>query len=141
VLPDQKLLGALSLAETESLPDETIFEIEGQSVPLTKQNLQQRGSLAVISGVNLPNPPAAWNAQELRQPAAPEDCVVVSGTDSVPVAASRLQPGKLWLVDVSVPLTPDWHGAGVISRADGALIGLLIWRDGTALVAPYSPQP
>jgi paraquat-inducible protein B len=141
VLPDQKLLCALNLGEIESLPDETIFEIEGQSIPLTKQNLKQRGSLAVISGVKLPNPPAAWKAQELRPPQAPEDCVVVSGTDSVPVAASRLQPGKLWLVDVSVPLTPDWHGAGVISRADGALIGLLIWRDGTALIAPYSPQP
>ena len=117
LLPDQKLLCALNLGEAESLPDETIFEIEGQSVPLTKQNLQQRGSLAVISGVQLPNPPAAWKAKELRQPHAPEDCVVVSGTDSVPVAASRLQPGNLWVVDVSVPLTPDWHGAGVISRA------------------------
>jgi hypothetical protein len=121
------------------LPAEATFEIEGQSVPLTKQNLEQRGSLAVISGVHLPNPPAAWKASELRQPHGPEDCVVVSGTDSVPVAASRLQPGKLWVVDVSVPLTPDWNGAGVISRADGALIGLVIWRDGTALVAPWSP--
>jgi hypothetical protein len=93
----------------------------------------------VVSGVQLPDPPAAWKAKELRQPKAPEDCVVVSGTDSVPVAASRLQPGKLWVVDVSVSLTPDWHGAGVISRADGALIGLLIWRDGTALVAPWLP--
>ena len=69
----------------------------------------------MISGVQLPNPPAAWKAKELRQPHAPEDCVVVSGTDSLPVAASRLQPGNLWVVDVSVPLTPDWHGAGVIS--------------------------
>jgi hypothetical protein len=139
LLPDNKLLCALNLSEAESSPDETTFEIEGQSVPLTKQNLQQRGSLAVISGVKLPNPPAAWKAKELRQPRAPEDCVVVSGTDSLPVAASRLQPGNLWVVDVSVPLTPDWHGAGVISRADGALIGLLVWRDGTALVAPWSP--
>ena len=138
VLPDQKLLCALNLGEGESLPDEATFEIEGQSVPLTKQNLQQRGSLAVITGVKLPNPPAAWKANELRQPHAPEDCVIVSGTDSVPAAASRLQPGNLWVVDPSVPLTSDWHGAGVISRTDGALIGLLIWRDGTALIAPWS---
>jgi hypothetical protein len=126
------------LGEGESLPDDATFEIEGQSVPLTKQNLEQRGSLAVITGVKLPNPPAAWKANELRQPRAPEDCVVVSGTDSVPVAASRLHPGNLWVVDASVPLTPDWHGAGVISRADGALIGLLIWRDGTAFIAPWT---
>jgi hypothetical protein len=43
---------------------------EGQSVPLTKQNLQQRGSLAVISRVELSNPPAAWKATELRHPNA-----------------------------------------------------------------------
>jgi hypothetical protein len=140
VLPDQKLLGALNLGEGESLPDDATFEIEGQSVPLTKQNLEQRGSLAVITGVKLPNPPAAWQANELRQPRAPADCVVISGTDSVPLAASRLRAGNLWVVDASVPFTPDWHGAGVISRADGALIGLLIWRDGIALIAPWSTR-
>jgi paraquat-inducible protein B len=138
LLADEKLLCALNLEGADSLPAGTTFEIEGQSVPLSKQNLQQRGSLAVITGVQLPNLPAAWKANELRQPQGPEDCVVVSGTDSVPVAASRLQPGKLWVVDVSVPLTSDWHGAGVISRADGALIGLVIWHEGTALVAPWS---
>jgi paraquat-inducible protein B len=132
-------LCALNLEGADSLPAGTTFEIEGQSVPLSKQNLQQRGSLAVITGVQLPNLPAAWKPNELRQPKGPEDCVVVSGTDSVPVAASRLQPGKLWVVDISVPLTSDWHGAGVISRADGALIGLVIWHEGTALVAPWSP--
>ena len=140
-LPDQKLLCALNLSEGESLPEGVTFEIEGQSIPLTKQNLEQRGSLAIITGVKLPKPPAAWKASELRQPKTTEDCVVVSGTESLPVAASRLQldqPNNLWRVDSSVPLTPDWHGAGVISRADGALIGLLIWRDGTAFVAPWS---
>lgn len=139
VLPDQKLLCALNLAEDETLPDEATFEIEGQAVPLTKQNLQQRGSIAVISGVKLPNSPAAWNANDLRQPKAPEDCVVVSGTETLPVAVSRLRPGSLWPVDASVPLNPEWNGAGVISRTDGALIGLLIWRDGGGLVAPWSP--
>jgi hypothetical protein len=137
-LAEGKLLCALDLGEGESLPDGTIFEIEGQKVPLTTENIELRGSLAVISGVKLPHPPAAWKAQQMRQPSAPEDCVLVSGTESWPVAESRLQAGKMWVVDVSVPLTPDWHGAGVISRADGALIGLVIWHDGTALVAPWT---
>jgi len=64
-LPDQKLLCALNLGDSESLPDEAVFEIEGQSLPLTKQNLQQHGSLAVISGVKLPNAPAAWRYYEI----------------------------------------------------------------------------
>jgi hypothetical protein len=137
-LEDGKLLCGFNLGEGETLPDETIFEIEGQTVPLTKENIELRGSLAVISGVKLPDAPAAWSAKQQRQPKAPEDCVLVSGTESLPVAESRLQGGDLWVVDVSVPLTAEWHGAGVISRADGALVGLVIWRDGTALVAPWT---
>jgi hypothetical protein len=138
VLPNQKLLCALNLPDGESLPDEAAFEIEGQSVPLTKQNLERRGSLVVISGVKLPNPPATWKADQLRHPKTPEDCLLVSGTESLPVAVSRLHAGNLWAVDPSVPLTAEWNGAGVISRTDGALIGLLLWRDGTAVIVPWS---
>ena len=62
-LSDGKLLCGLNLGEGEALPDETIFEIEGQTVPLTNENIELRGSLAVISGVKLPDAPAAWNAK------------------------------------------------------------------------------
>lgn len=137
-LEDEKLLCGLYVGEGESLPPETIFEIEGQTLPLTDKNFERRGSLAIVSGVKLPHAAAVWTAKQMRQPDGPEDCVLVSGTESLTVAESRLHAGQEWMVDPSVPLTPEWHGAGVISRADGALLGLVIWRDGTAMIAPWT---
>jgi hypothetical protein len=139
VLPGQRLLCALTLSEPDPLPPELTLELEGQTIPLTAENLQWQGSLAVIRSVPLPQGVVVREAGELRAPDQPEDCIVVAGTDSLPIAAARLQDGTWWAVDTSLPLSADWHGACAVARADGAPIGLVIWHEDAAWIAPWRP--
>jgi hypothetical protein len=139
VVSGQRLLCALALGEDEEPPLELMFEIEGQAVPLTQDSFQLKGPLALIPGVRVPTSVSTREFGALRSPDGPEDCILVAGTDSMPVAAARLQDGAAWSVDASLPLTADWHGACAVARADGALIGLVVWRDGAAFIAPWRP--
>ena len=137
VLSGQRLLCALVAGEQDMLPSDLKFEIEGQTIPMTSDNFQLQGALALIRAVDLPKSMPAWEDSELRVPGRPEDCVLVAGTDSMTISAARLQNGELWAVDTSLPLTADWHGACAVARTDGALIGLVMWRDGAAFIAPW----
>jgi hypothetical protein len=81
----------------------------------------------------------AWPAKRTRRPTATEDCAVFADPRS---NARALSVGRLkareeaWEVDESVPFDEDWHGAAVLSRRDGRLIGILLVRDqGGALIA------
>ena len=54
----------------------------------------------------------------------------------LPLAATRLtaDAGR-WLVDGAVPVDESWHGACVLSRADGRLLGMLLIGDDEVSVA------
>ena len=59
----------------------------------------------------------------------PEDCIVVADPTSppLPLAASRLASvDGAWRVDPAVPVDAAWHGASVVSRGDGRLVGVLL---------------
>ena len=90
--------------------------------------------------------------QRLGHSDDPVDCLIVtSGSESVlSVTASRFQveqtdPSKgeaagvaateRWIVDATVPLTADFHGASVVSRTDGSVIGLLLVDDAGSYVS------
>ena len=63
---------------------------------------------------------------------------------SLPLAASRLTPtDDSWTVDNAIAIDPGWHGAVVVSRSDGKVIGvLLVDEDDTrvALMPELSPD-
>ncbi|MEC8495417.1 MAG: hypothetical protein VXZ39_10860, partial [Planctomycetota bacterium] len=73
--------------------------------------------------------------RELR---APEDLIVVRDGGRAPLAisSSRLSEQEAGMaVDASIPLTADWHGAAVMARSDGRLVGvLLVAADGATVV-------
>ncbi|MCH8165159.1 MAG: hypothetical protein IH889_06080, partial [Planctomycetes bacterium] len=59
----------------------------------------------------------------------------------LPLAAARLtQQQDLWAVDPAVTVDDSWHGACVVARADGYLVGLLLVEKGTVKVA-LLPHP
>lgn len=78
----------------------------------------------------------AWPAASVRQPQEPEDCLVFLNTQSGSraISATRLTPisgedrpqGGGWIVDSRLGFEDNWHGAAVVSRIDGALLGLLV---------------
>ncbi len=81
---------------------------------------------------------AVWPSERVRAAEAPEACLFVAdpARAAFAVSGARLIPdGPTWKVDPAVSLDAEWHGAAVVARADGAVIGLLVFLDGEARVA------
>lgn len=121
------------------------LETEGKSILITAAIVTSLGQLAVLSPPETVVPAAdTWPNSDLVVPAKPIDCLVVtSGVgSSVSLAAARLTPQALhWEVESSVGLTEYHHGAPVVSRADGTIVGLLHVSDGQAIVVLVPPNP
>ena len=119
------------------------IEYEGKSIELPIGSVKKLDSMIEISKLsNLPDP-FIWSGDQQRQPSEPEDCVIMAGPDTLPVAAGRLRidsETKRWRVDISVELNEDWHGASVVGQKDGALLGMLLWNDGQPEVV-IGPAP
>ncbi len=110
--------------------------VAGKRYELTQNPTWSRGGLALFP-LELENIPR-WRTQEIRTGPEPEDCIAVSDPKSppMPLAASRLTAlsGGLTL-DPAVSVDPTWHGASVLSRADGKLVGFLLVSDEERRVA------
>lgn len=81
----------------------------------------------------------AWASKRVRRMSKPEDCVIMTDPSLriVPLASSRMRSdGDRWQIDPIVSFDADMHGAAVLSRADGALVGLLLVENGAGIVAP-----
>ncbi len=79
-----------------------------------------------------------WPAQRLRVPAAPEDCVAIGDPTAtpLPLAAARLTAqDDTWAIDPAVSVDKSWHGAVVVARSDGFVVGILLVDDGQGIVA------
>lgn len=87
--------------------------------------------------------PAVWPAELTRQASEPEDCVVVGdpAASPLPLSAARLSAAGSagWRVDPAVALEPSLHGAAVLGRSDGMLVGLLLVQGDGARVALVEP--
>lgn len=117
--------------------DSLLFDVGGVVTNWPPQ-AQILGELALIDSAHIPRAVVPFPAARLRRPQAVEDCVALGGgtTTALPLSAGRLvDHGAHWAIDGSVPLDESLDGASVVARADGAVIGLLIFRaDGIATV-------
>jgi hypothetical protein len=137
VLPtDRGLLGPADLLvpDPDARAGSVVLELAGKQVPLDAAPTWTDGRLALIDlSVEAEpwvlGPPAAASSESTAEPPAPEDCLVVGDhrATPVPLAASRLteEQGN-WLVDPAVALDATSHGACVVARSDGRLVGLLL---------------
>lgn len=117
------------------------LEVAGQSVPLTNPTWEQ-GGLAMLSSPVIGRP---WPKSALRRPEAPEDCLIVADSTAapIPLAAARLTTrNDGWRIDEAMGFDASMHGACVLSRTDGALVGFLLVdrRAGRVALMP-SPLP
>lgn len=125
LLGPEDLLKAIEVADEQSV----VLEVAGTSITLKAQPKWANNMLAVIDS-NVSS--TSWPAERIRKPISPEDCLAVGDPTStpLPLAASRLtQNNGAWLVDPAVPVDESWHGAAVVARKDGYLVGLLIVDD------------
>lgn len=119
---------------------DALLEVEGKSIALKGDHQVYVGGLAVLAEQVSSN---IWPASKKRNATSPEDCLVFADPASkpLPLAASRLteEDGK-WRIDSALGIDEVWHGAPVIARADGMLVGLLLVEDDTACVALLSTE-
>jgi paraquat-inducible protein B len=152
LLTDGGLLGPADLLKPieDAQPESVVLEVSGTVVPLTAPPAWERNGLAML-GADTPGAGAGagprWPQDRLRVAAEPEECLVISDPAAapLPLAASRLSVDRnsavsFWRIDEAIPIDPTWHGACVIARSDGALVGLLLVDDrGRARVALLTP--
>lgn len=133
------LLGPADLLKPSEKADRetVVLEVAGVVVPLAADPEWERNGLALMkASVTTVAPP--WPESSRRLATQPEECLVLAdpAQEPLPLAASRLTiDGETWKVDAAVPLTASWHGACVLSRADGKLLGLLLVSDDDARIA------
>ncbi len=107
----------------------TVLECDGEAYrPSDLQITELGGGLVQSPSVRVSSPP--WPPDRLRRPETPEDCVVVgdAGRGPSPLAAARFEVSDHgdWLVNNGVTFSREWHGAAVVARSDGAIVGWLL---------------
>jgi len=114
-----------------------LLEVAGLSLPLDVPADALCPGLATRPFPDEPDV-QVWPRSRQRIPAAPEDCLVLTDPGSPPLS---LAPGGLdpqadgWHIDRALPLDARWHGAPVLARKDGQLIGMvLVEVDGARIV-------
>lgn len=119
--------GLLGPADLLKPADSATLEVAGQQYALAADKVTVLGELA-MAAVNVTDA-SAWPAQRMRRMNEAEDCIIV--TDAavrlIPLSASRFRrDGERWTIDPIVSFDPWLHGAAILSRKDGALVGLLM---------------
>jgi hypothetical protein len=112
----------------------------GREDRLTPTSSVHSGEIALFAATEVPTSAGKpWPRSLIRTAAGPEDCALFADPVSPPVALStgRLAAdGGVWTIDPAVSLDTDWHGAAVVSRTDGKLIGTLVVQGQTRRILP-----
>jgi hypothetical protein len=115
----------------------TVLEVAGEIVPLDAPPAWERNGLA-LRDVRLSLQAAApwWPMARVRSMLAAEECIAVTDSlaNPLPLAAARLSPiarenggdSPGWNVDSAVVIDESWHGACVVARSDGKIVGMLL---------------
>ena len=127
----------LLVAHKSALEGTTIWWMDDRVHTLLGEPLRRRGPLAAMA---LPEDLRVAATQLPTRPLEdPEACIVIADPEAPPIAldASRLTlEDELWRVDERLAVAPEWNGAPVLARSDGALLGLLVVDEDEASVAP-----
>jgi len=121
-------------ADEDARDGSSRLDVAGRSVALAAPSLEEAGLAVLPADAGA----AAWPRSSLRRPVAPEDCIAVASPTAppVPLSAARLTiRDQYWKVDESISFDDSWHGAAVLSRGDGAIVGILLVSEGAARVA------
>lgn len=116
------------LTATDKAEQDTIaLETAGRRFALSESPDWTGDKLALVDIELDMNP---WPADLLRHPTEPEDALVITdhATTPLPLAASRFTPAEDggWAIDPAISIDQSWHGATVVARSDGKVIGLVL---------------
>jgi hypothetical protein len=142
------LIGPADLLEPppQARPGSARLEFEGQQLDLplavsAPEPAQAEGMVAQDAARSLgllrmpqPEDPSGGPRERERRPALPEDLLICGdpAMGALAIEASRLEPlagSEQWKLTLEGHLSGDWHGAPVLARRDGFLIGCLLIDD------------
>ena len=145
VMSDQ-LVGPIDLltASEDAHEDTAFLEVAGVAFPVGE--VTPYGAGLGTHPLDQPLPVSAWKSSRLRAPTAPEDCLLVGDPGLPPhsLAAGRMTPADdHWELDPALSFDERWHGACVVARSDGFVIGMLLVDDddGARIVALPAGTP
>ena len=127
------------------------FEFEGQTIEFKQSDLIKSFShssdtlvsLALPSNVVIKIKKPLLRILQKRIMQKPENTIIITANTQNGIALSKKQLQKIkdgrWRINPSVPLNLDQKGAAILSRKDGALVGLLqIDSEKTAYIFPIT---
>ncbi|QDU86099.1 Paraquat-inducible protein B [Planctomycetes bacterium Pla163] len=132
-------IGPRDLLESPTDMSDVTLAIGGEAhEPLAAS--QETGNVRVVAA---DQDARGWPLDRIRAPLEPESCLVfgdpIAGARAID--ATRLESGAdaTWLLGDAGAFGDDWHGAAVVARADGALIGILLVDSAGARIAVDVP--
>ena len=81
-----------------------------------------------------------WPGLQVSHYKEPVDCILIGdGQQPMLIAASRQRyEERGFHIDRAITIDPDWLGAAAVSQVDGSVMGVLIFDDGEAIIAPVT---
>jgi hypothetical protein len=139
------LLGPTDLLKPEEKadPESVVLEVNGQVVPLSGPPRWEAHDLALLDATVAKY---AWPLHGGSSASEPEDCLAIADPSAapLPLAAARLHrmdsADPQWRVDPAVPIDQSWHGASIVSRSSGRLVGILLVDEDDATVSLLPPR-
>jgi hypothetical protein len=130
-----RLLGPVDLLSPVegALEDTATLAVAGREYVIEAKKARQVGKLAVLAIETAgPDVAPAWTRERIRGPEESEDALIVGDHQAVvmPLTMSRSTENEgTWVVEPSIPLDNSWHGASIVSRRDGFLVGILLFDE------------
>jgi paraquat-inducible protein B len=115
----------------------TKLEVRGQELKLDAPDAGPTALVRVDMDLQGVSP---WDLKRTRKLTEPEACLIVGdpGRDARGLSASRIGEvvGGAAEVNDAIGFDEGWHGATVVARSDGAIVGLLLVQGDDARIAP-----
>jgi len=137
VLPlSNGIVGPADLLSAPEGAKDPALELRGQRLPLSTPVDAEAAGLA-RRGLAWPDV-ERWPKDRIRALGEPEDVLVVGdpgdAITALDAARLRAEDGARWRADPAISFDASWHGAVVLARSDGFLVGLLVVEDGRGSV-------
>ncbi|MEO8497303.1 MAG: hypothetical protein ABI614_19710, partial [Planctomycetota bacterium] len=141
-LSDNRLLAPadLLLPPDGALDATASLQLAGQEVSISAERIDLHGKLATLRLEKPLKDVVTWPTDRLRKPSSIEEVfsLAESAESGFPIPANRLTAARgvdEWDVAPSFSISPQLHGACVVSRADGTVLGLIVIDKGIARIA------
>ncbi len=136
------LVGPKDLLEAGEAKEQARLEAAGQQFAL--EGLETKMLASGLMFVRAPlKDVASWQppSKGVAELAEAEDCLIITdaSTTPMPIDAQRLGVSEAgWAIDPAIAFPLDMHGAAVVSRSDGRMVGFLWVHGGEGTVVPVA---